>query len=389
MIKEFLAQKQKQGLLRFLRHADYKKSGDIFIEGKKYIDFSSNDYLGLSQHAKLIQAAQDAAEKFGTSSSSSRLLSGSFKLHNELEEKTAEFKKKEAALVFNSGYQANIGIISALCTKQDAIFCDKMSHASIIDGTLLSGSKFFRFSHNDLGHLESLLEKYRNKFNNALIITESIFSMDGDKAPLKGIVALKEKYNCRMLVDEAHATGIFGKNGSGLTEEEGLSEKIEFIMGTFSKAMGSFGAYLACSKDIKDYLINTCRSFIYSTALPAPVIAADIAAIDVIKKEPHRRKTLLDNADYFRNTLKKNQISVKGASQIIPLITGDCVKTLEISKMLMEAGYWALPIRPPTVPKNESRIRFSLAYNHAKKDLKRLLDDIIKIRCSYPGMGDR
>jgi len=242
-IAKFLQEKERNSLLRILKPANMRKDGLINLKNKEYIDFSSNDYLGLSNHPRLKQASQQGANKFGTSSSGSRLLSGDSQLHHELEERTADFKDKEAALVFNSGYQANLGIISSLYGKGDVIFSDRLNHASIIDGIILSGAKFFRFLHNDFNNLKSLLKEQRHKFKNSLIITETVFSMDGDIAPLKELVELKEKYNSLIMVDEAHATGVFGERGSGMAEEEGLTEKIDLIMGTFSKALGSFGAY--------------------------------------------------------------------------------------------------------------------------------------------------
>jgi len=375
-IEGFLKEGKENGLIRGLRPADSRHEGKIFFNGREYLDFSSNDYLGLSDHPKLKNASKEAIEKFGTSASASRLLSGDLSIHHELEEATAVFKGKERSLVYNSGYQANLGIISALCREGDAIFSDKLSHASIIDGILLSGARSFRFKHNDAAHLESLLEKERNRFKEALIITETVFSMDGDRCPLREIVDLKEKYGCRLLVDEAHATGVFGKNGSGVVEEEGLSERVDMIMGTFSKALGSFGAYIATSGRIKDFLVNKSRSFIYSTALPPSVIAVNLAGLQLIKEEPWRRKDLLENSGYFRRGLLKRGFTVKGSSQIIPTITGDSKKAVEVSRDLQNMGYWVLPIRPPTVPKGGSRLRFSLTCRHKKEALERLIYDI-------------
>jgi 8-amino-7-oxononanoate synthase len=379
MMEEFLKEREKTGLLRILRPADSRREGKIIFKGKGYFDFSSNDYLGLSGHPKLKDASKDAIEKWGASASASRLLSGDLTLHHKLEEKTSAFKGKESALVFNSGYQANVGIISALCQRGDAIFSDRLNHASLVDGMLLSGAKFFRFNHNDSAHLESLLREKRGQFREALIITETIFSMDGDRCPLKEIVELKERYNCILMTDEAHATGIFGESGSGVAEEEDLIDKVDLVMGTFSKALGSFGAYIAASKKITDYLINSSRSFIYSTALPPAVIAADLAALDLIKNEPFRRKELLENSDYFREELSKRGVNVKGSSQIVPLILGDSEKAIKLSRELQNRGYWVLPIRPPTVPRGESRLRFSFTYHHTKDILERLINDICEI----------
>jgi 8-amino-7-oxononanoate synthase len=375
-IEGFLEKRRVQGLLRSLRPVTFRDQSGITINGKKYLDFSSNDYLGLSRHPKLIEAVKCALDKFGTANCASRLMSGDSKLHHELEEKLASFKNKEAALVFNSGYQANVGIISALYGKDDCIFSDRLSHASIIDGIILSEARHLRFRHNDLKHLESLLKGERAKFSKALIVTETIFSMDGDKAPLKGLVELKQRYNCGLLVDEAHATGIFGRNGSGIVEEEGLQNEVDLIMGTFSKALAGFGAYLASSRKVIDYLINTCRSFIYSTALPPGVIAGDLFSLSLVKEEPNRREKLLKSAEYLRKGLEAKGFNVMGSSQIVPLIIGENQKTIEYSRLLQAKGHWVLPIRYPTVPKDEARLRFSLTFDHTKEDLDRLIGDI-------------
>lgn len=379
-LEEFLKDRQERGLLRKLRPATSRQNGKIKFGDREYFDFSSNDYLGLSGHSELKKAAIEAIGKSGVGACASRLLSGDAGIFHQLEEAIAKFKGKEAALVFNSGYQANVGIISALFTKEDCIFCDRLNHASIIDGILLSQAKFFRFRHNDCQHLELLLKKERNKFKNALIITESIFSMDGDRAPLKELVKLKEKFNCQIMVDEAHATGIFGPNGSGLVEEEGLSAGIDLIMGTFSKALAGFGAYLAASKTTVSYLVNTCRSFIYSTALPSSVIASNLASLKLVKDEPQRRKTLLSMAQMLRGKLEAKGFCIKGASQIIPVILGDNLRALEFAKKIQEKGYWVMPVRPPTVPAGQARLRLSLNYCHDQETLNKLIDVISEIR---------
>lgn len=373
-LKEFIKSRKEEGTYRSISHLSARNNVEIEIDGKKYIDFSSNNYLGLSNHPKIIDAAKQALDKYGVGSLGSRLLSGSFDIHDELETKTAEFKQKEAALVFNTGYQANVGIISALCGKEDMVLSDKLSHASIIDGVQLSGASHFRFKHNDMAHLEDILIRERKNFRHVLIISESVFSMDGDLAFVKELAALKKKHDCLLFIDEAHATGVFGKTGAGLIEQEKLSDKVDLIMGTFSKAMGSFGAYIACSRLMKNYLINTCRSFIYSTALPPAVIAANIAAIDVVKEERRRSGELLENSEYFRVLLKKKGFKVLGNSQIVPVVIGENKPAVELSDKLKEAGFWILPIRHPTVPKGSARLRFSLNYGHSRQMLERVAD---------------
>lgn len=375
-IEEFLRKRSSEGALRVLHPASCRKAGRICIGDREYIDFSSNDYLGLSGHPKLIQAAKEALDKYGTGSCASRLLSGDLEIHHRLEEAVARLKDKECALVFGSGYQANTGIIGSFCGAGDAVFCDRFCHASIIDGILLSGARLFRFRHNDAGHLEDILKKERNKFKNSLIVTETIFSMDGDSPDLKSLIDIKERYGCNFMVDEAHATGIYGASGAGVVEEEGLSRGVDYIMGTFGKALGSFGAYLAAAKSDIDYLINKCRSFIYSTALPPAITAANLAAIKLLNAEPYRRTKLLESAKLLRDGLRAKGFVVRGCSQIVPLVTGDNKRTAEFCDFLKEKGYWVLPIRPPTVPEGESRLRFSVAYDHALPVLERLLNDI-------------
>ena len=378
-IGRFLEEREKSGLLRTLKPAASRKDGLINFKGKTYIDFCSNDYLGLSGHPALKSSQKEAIDRFGSSASASRLLSGDLDIHHELEEKTAHFKGKESALIFNSGYQANLGVISALMGRGDVIFSDRLNHASIVDGIALSGAKFFRFKHNSTADLEELLKTHRKNFKRSLIITETIFSMDGDKAPLKKLVELKENYDSFMMIDEAHATGIFGEGGSGVAEEEGVTSRIEIIMGTFGKALGSFGAYVACSENLRSYLINASRSFIYSTALPPSVISANIKSIGLVREEPYRRKALLENAYFFREELQKNGFKVKGSSQIVPLITGESDPAVKLARRLRDKNYWVLPIRPPTVPEGASRLRFSVTYYHTKDLLKKLCNDIVQI----------
>ena len=318
-------------------------------------------------------------EQYGTGGRASRLLSGNFEYHILLEEKIAELKNKEAGLIFGNGYITNTTVIPALSGRDTIIFADWLVHASIIDGIILSRSNYFRFNHNDMGHLEQLVERERNKYKNVLIITESIFSMDGDKAPLQELVELKEKYDALLYVDEAHATGIFGPKGSGLVEEAGLSDKCDIIMGTFSKALGSYGAYIATSKLMKEYLVNKTRGFIFSTALPPSVIGASIAGIELLKKEPNRREELLDKCEYFRNKLLKEGLEVSGDSQIIPIIIGDIEKTVYIAEELLDNGFYVLPIRPPTVPEGSSRLRLSVTYDHPVKALDKFVEVLEKL----------
>lgn len=373
-VNEYLKNSSDLGLLRNISIIDKIRKGKVFIGGSEYIDFSSNDYLGLREHPALMMAGIEMAKRFGSGSCASRLMSGSLSIHKLLEDKIAKFKGKEAALVYNSGYQANIGLISAILGSKDVVFSDKLNHASIIDGIKLSGAKFYRFAHNDMDHLEDLLKRYRGVNKKSLIITESIFSMDGDRAPLKSLVKIKHKYDSMLMVDEAHATGIFGKSGSGVCEEDNIVDDVDIIMGTFSKALGSFGAYITGKENIIRYLINKSRSFIYSTSLPPFVIGSNIAAIEVIENEGiQRREMLLNNAAFFRSKLKDMGYNTCGSSQIVPIIVGSNDKVIRISEYLLSKGLLTVPIRPPTVPDGTARLRFSLTFNHIREYLDRAL----------------
>ncbi|MHB8782241.1 MAG: aminotransferase class I/II-fold pyridoxal phosphate-dependent enzyme, partial [Desulfobacteria bacterium] len=277
--QDFLDERERRQLLRRLVPSSGRAPALAVRDGREYVDFSSNDYLGLSSHPALVAAAREALDRYGVGSGASRLMSGDLAIHHELEDSVAVFKGSEAALVFNSGYQANTGIIPALFGRRDAVFADQLCHASQLDGALLSRAKLLRFRHNDPEHLDRMLEKHRGAFERALVMTESVFSMDGDLAPLAALLAVCRRRRCLLMVDEAHATGVFGPQGRGCVEAEGLAGQVDLVMGTFSKALGGFGAYLAASRTVIDYLVNTARSFIYSTALPPPVIAADLAAL--------------------------------------------------------------------------------------------------------------
>jgi 8-amino-7-oxononanoate synthase len=372
----FLRQREKDGTLRSTLAVEPERDSLIRVGGRKYINLSSNDYLGLSSHEEILKVFSGSRnETFGTASS--RLMTGTTCLHEELEGKTAVFKNKPAALVYNTGYQANIGVISSLFGPGDVIFSDRLNHASIVDGITLSRARFFRFRHNDMEHLETLVKTHRRKYKKAMIVTETVFSMDGDTAPLEKIASIKNRYGCVLMVDEAHATGIYGETGSGMSEKLGVTDDCDIIMGTYSKALGGYGAYVAVSAVVKKYLMNTSRSFIYSTSLPSIVIKADMVSLDLVKNEPSRRNSLLSKAGFLREALIDLGIEVKGDTQIIPVIVKDSVSAVRIAEKLRENGYWVTAIRPPTVPENTSRLRVSVTYNHSKE----MLGDFAQILC--------
>jgi 8-amino-7-oxononanoate synthase len=374
-IEQVLEKRKRQGLYRSLVISEAHPGFGFHVNGKDYINFSSNDYLSLSL------SLQNAAEytNYPSGTAGSRLMTGNRALHAELEKKTAEFKKKPEALVFNSGYQANVGVISSLVEGGDVIFSDKLNHASILDGIRLSGAKFYRFKHNDTAHLKSLLKKYRGEYRHSLIITETVFSMDGDMAPLKDMVRLKKDFDSLFMVDEAHATGIFGETGSGVAEQMDASGDIDIIMGTYSKALAGFGAYIACSEKMKEYLVNFCRSFIYSTSLPEPIIHLNLRSLERVRDENFRRKRLLENSRFLRHRLKEMGFESGSETQIIPVIFKQTDKALAAAEELKHRGYWVTAIRPPTVPRGESRIRLSLTYAHDRELLEKFTEDLKEI----------
>lgn len=372
--KDFLEDRERRQLLRRLVPSGDRSPGVAVRGGRDYVDFSSNDYLGLSAHPSLVAAAMGALEKYGVGAGASRLMSGDLAIHHELEREVAAFKGAEAALVFNSGYQANTGIVPALFGRRDAVFADQLCHASQLDGAILSRAKLLRFRHNDPEQLERMLGKHRGSFDRALVMTESVFSMDGDRAPLSALLAACRRHRCLFMVDEAHATGVFGPQGRGCVEAEGLAGEVDLVMGTFSKALGAFGAYLAGTRTLVEILVNSARSFIYSTALPAAVIAADLAALRLCLAGETRGAELLERAASFREALRANGWTVGGESQIVPVVVGGSARAVSLSRSLAERGYLTLPVRPPTVPEGSARLRFSLTSAHTPAQLAGVLE---------------
>ena len=370
----FLEGRDARQTRRRLAPLDGRAPARAVLDGRDIVDFSSNDYLGLSGHPAVVAAAQEALARYGVGAGASRLMSGDLAVHHALEEAAAAFKETEAALVFTSGYQANTAVIPALADRHDAVFADALSHASLLDGALLSRAKLIRFTHNDPDDLAALLEKHRAGYSRALIVTESVFSMDGDCALLRPIAELKDRYDCRLYVDEAHATGVFGPHGQGLVGAEGLTDRVEFTMGTFSKALGGFGAYLASSRLVVDYLVNAARGFIYTTALPPVIVAANLAALHVCRQEPGLGAALLAKAARFREALRERGWDARGACQIVPVVVGDSARALELSARLAEQGFLVVAVRPPTVPDGAARLRFSLSVAHTDAQLQAVLE---------------
>ena len=352
--------------------------GRVQVAGRILLNLSSNDYLGLSQDPRLIAAAREAAARWGVGAGASRLVVGHLALHEEVDARLAAFKGTEAAVIFSTGYMANLGVISALMGPGDKVFCDKLNHASIYDAIRLSGANLIRFPHRDMDRLEVLLQKAGP--GKRLIVTDSVFSVDGDLAPLQDMVELKDRYGAMLMVDEAHATGVLGPEGEGLAAALGLTQRVEVHMGTFSKALGSLGGYVAGDRCLIDYLHNRARSFIYTTAMPPPVLGAIAGALDLVVREPDRRTYLLEQAEEFRRVLTQGGFDTLGSeTQIVPVLVGENARTLEIAARLRERGLMAVALRPPTVPPGRARVRFSLSAAHSREDLAAARETILDV----------
>jgi 8-amino-7-oxononanoate synthase len=376
-IQPILDKAQSQGLERSARTFP-ETGGKIKIDGREVLNFSSNDYLDLAHHRHVMDRSREALDHYGIGSAASRLVTGTLPIHEELEERLAREKGYEAALVFGSGYMANAGTIPILAGRNDLIFADKLVHASMIDACKLSGAKLVRFAHNDLHDLEKRLERHAANSGRKLIITESVFSMDGDIAPLSEIAGLAEKHGAMLMVDEAHASGSFGPKGAGLIRELGLEDSVTVSMGTMSKAMAGYGGFVACSSNLRKLLINSARAFIYTTAPPPAVIGAALGAMDVLEASPRLGNILQANADYFRSLIHEGGLdTLQSQSQIIPVIIGDNEKAVAVSKLLRDQGIIAAAIRPPTVPPRSARLRLSVTLAHHVDDLERAAGCII------------
>ncbi len=364
---------KEYGLYRDLNIVGNAQGVYLEIKGKSYLSFCSNNYLDLANNQLVISAVKEAVENYGWGAGASRLVSGNMTLHETLEKEISRFKEKESAIIFPTGYMANIGAISSLVSRGDLVICDKLNHASIIDGCRLSGADFKVYAHCNIKKLENILKK-SSKYSRKLIVTDSVFSMDGDLAPLPDIVNIASEYKAIVMVDEAHGTGVFGKEGRGVVEHFNLNKEVEIVMGTFSKAIGSLGGYICGDEDLINFLRNKARSFMYTTALPPAVCAASIAGLKLIQENPSIRESLWENIRYLKNKLGRlNYNVIKSESPIIPILIGDADKAVGISKVLYEKGILIPAIRPPTVPVNSSRLRMTVMSTHTREDLDRLL----------------
>jgi 8-amino-7-oxononanoate synthase len=364
---------RSRGLMREIRDRTSPQGSRITISGREFLNFSSNDYLGLANNGRLIKAAEKALRAYGAGSGSARLLGGGCSLHEELEKKIADFKGTEAALLFNSGYSANTGIIPAISEKDDAILSDELNHASIIDGCRLSRAKTYVYRHRDMVHLESLLKQ--SPARKKIVITDSVFSMDGGIAPLDKICGLCENHSALLYVDDAHGTGVLGKGRGGLAHFGIAPEPWIIQMGTFSKALGSFGAFCASRKETIEWLINSARSFIFSTTLPPSVVAASLEAVNLIASDTGPMNTLWANIKRLLDLLGALGINTGGTeTPIVPLLMDTVEDALDVSGQLFDKGIYAPAIRPPVV--DTPRLRLTVTASHTKEDLMRLSETL-------------
>jgi 8-amino-7-oxononanoate synthase len=383
-IKEELAALERDGLLRELRARGGPQAATVGIDGARLLNFGSNDYLSLAADPRLAAAAAEAIAAEGWGSGASPLLAGRSAAHQRLEQRLAEFESAESAVLFASGYAANAGTIAALAGPGDAVFCDELNHASLWDGCRLSRADVRPYPHNDCRRLAQLLEKSRQaKHRRRLIVSDGLFSMDGDLAPLGELADLADRFDAMLLIDEAHATGVFGAHGRGTCEHLGVEGRTAARVGTLSKALGGSGGFVAGDRALADWLINRARSYVFSTAAPAAMAAAACAALDIVRDEQIRRESLLRRAESLRTELRAAGWDTgPSASQIIPLMVGDSRRAVELSRRLWQRGIFVPAIRPPTVPRGQARLRVSLAAGHTDEMLAMLARELHAARKS-------
>jgi glycine C-acetyltransferase len=368
-----------------LRVLEDQQAAVCTYDDRRVINLASNNYLGLANHPKLVEAAIEATKKYGVGSGAVRTIAGTMRIHMELEEKIARFKNVEACVVFQSGFTANAGTVSSVLGREDFILSDELNHASIIDGARLSRAKIKVFRHKDMNHAEELLQEVAGEPGRKLLITDGVFSMDGDIGPVDKLCALAEKYGVIMMVDDAHASGVLGRNGRGSVDHFNCHGRVDIQVGTLSKAIGSLGGYVCGSRDLIDYLYHRARPFLFSTSHPPSVAASCIAAFDLLEEEPERIDRLWENARYLKKGLAEAGFDVGGRttpaseSPITPIIIGDGAKTMEFSRQLFDAGVMATGIAFPTVPEGKARIRAIVSSEHTRAQLDEALDRFNKI----------
>ena len=384
VLQSALNERREQNLYRTRKVIASAQGAEVIVDGKRYLNFCSNDYLGLANHPDIISAFKNAADEFGVGSGASHLVCGHSALHHRLEEQLAEFTGRPRALLFSTGYMANLGVINALLSSGDHIFEDKLNHASLLDGGLLSGARFQRFLHNDIANLDSRLARAQEDKNEGrkLIAVDGVFSMDGDCAPLTELAQLAQKHNAWLMIDDAHGIGVLGKNGGGCAEHFQLDiNQLPILMGTLGKAFGTFGAFVAGSETLIETLIQFSRTYIYTTALPPAVAAATSKSLEIIQRETWRREHLQNLIVQFRRGAEQIGLQLfSSGTAIQPLLIGAANDALRWSDALAARGFWISAIRPPTVPANSSRLRITLSAAHSEKQIEQLLTALADVK---------
>jgi glycine C-acetyltransferase len=381
---------RERGTYFKLRVLDDEQGPLCHYDGREVINLASNNYLGLCEHPKLVEAAIAATKKYGVGSGAVRTIAGTMRIHMELEEKIAAFKGVEACVVFQSGFTANAGTVSSILGKEDFILSDELNHASIIDGARLSRAKIKVFRHKDVAHCEELLKEVRNEPGRKLVITDGVFSMDGDIGPVAALCDLCDKYGAIMMVDDAHASGVLGRNGRGSVDHFHCTQRVDVQVGTLSKAIGCLGGYVCGSRDLIDYLYHRARPFLFSTSHPPSVAASCMAAFDILESEPERMERLWANTKYFQAQLQGTGFDIGGKSTpksetpITPIILGDGRKTMDYSRALFEEGVMATGIAFPTVPEGKARIRCIMTSEHTRAQIDQALETMTSVA---KGMG--
>ena len=374
---EELRQRQAKDLYRRRHITETPQQPQMIVDGREVISFCSNDYLGLANHPTVINAFKEAANDFGVGSGAAHLINGHTRVHHELEEALAEFTGRERALLFSTGYMANLGVVQAMLGLGDTLFADKLNHASLVDGALLSRARLYRYPHGNMASLRKRLQEAGP--GEKLIMTDAVFSMEGDLAPLPELVQLAQEHNAWLMADDAHGMGVLGRNGGGSLQHYGLStEEVPILMGTLGKALGTAGAFIAGSEDLIEYLIQTARTYVYTTAMPAALAAATLASLNIVITEPQRRAHLQELIGYFRQ--KASELDLKllpSRTPIQGIILGDNKKALSMSNRLFEEGVMVTAIRPPSVPLGMARLRITLSASHSKAQIDMLIASLV------------
>lgn len=370
----------ENGLYAYYHRFESGQDAEVLLNGKKVLMFGSNSYLGLTNHPEIIKAAKEALDKYGTGASGSRLMNGNLDLHEKLESELASFVNKPSATVFSTGFQVNVGTIPSLVGRNDLIVIDEKSHASIIEGCRIAYAKTLKFKHNDMGSLEKILQK-TDKTKTTLIVTDGIFSMEGDIAHLDKICELADKYSASIMVDDAHALGVIGENGSGTASYFKVTEKTDLIMGTFSKSFASLGGFVAGDFETINFIKHNARSLLFSAGIPPASAATVLKALEIIKKEPERIHRLWENTKYAANRLLQENFSIgKSITPIIPVFIGEDIKTYQYGTMLLKHGIYVNPVVHPGVEKGKAILRFSLMATHTKEQIEIAIEQLIKCR---------